>query len=121
MIRFARFKSRNKFHVAPAAERTYEGILFASKKEMEHYKRLRLREAIGEITDLKRQVPFKLEWPDGNAIRTPKGYVMRYISDFTYKERGTYHVIDTKGFDLNEGRIKRQLAEIIHGITVEIV
>lgn len=120
-IRFKKWGRRNKYWVAPPAERTYQGILFHSKREMEVFKDLQLREKIGEITELKRQVSFPLQFEDGRAVLTPKGKVMEYLADFTYKERGVYHVKDVKGFDTPESYIKRQLVGIIHGITVEVV
>lgn len=49
-----------KYHVAPAPERMYNGILYASKKEATFARHLDLQVRAGEITYWLRQVPFPL-------------------------------------------------------------
>jgi hypothetical protein len=68
---------------------------FASKKEAVCYQELKIRQAAGEITDLRLQEPFPLMCPTkqgGTAI------VAEYLADFVFFDtRGDRHVIDVKG------------------------
>jgi hypothetical protein len=48
----------NKYHVSPKTDRTYNGIVYDSKKEMLFAQELDLRVRAGEITFWLRQVPF---------------------------------------------------------------
>jgi hypothetical protein len=51
-------KKGNKYHVSPREDRTYNGIVYDSKKEMLFAQELDLRVRAGEITFWLRQVPF---------------------------------------------------------------
>lgn len=64
-------RRRNKYGVSAAADRTVDGILFASKAEMKRYVELKALRACGHVLYFLRQTPFHL--PGG----------VRYVVDFT--------------------------------------
>lgn len=73
------------------------GDSFDSIGEKERYIVLRDMQKNGLITDLKRQVKFKL------MEKT------HYIADFTYYENGAYVIEDFKGFKTQVYKIKRKI------------
>lgn len=101
-------------------ERTYDGILFASKREMRRYQELKLLERAGEIRNLALQVPLVLS--AGNDRRTSIG---KYVSDFVYQERDGQdwitRVEDVKGYDTPLSKWKRKHVTAQYGIEVRIV
>ena len=87
------FTTRNKYHNVKT--RDENGVLFDSAKEKQRWDELRILEAAGEITDLKRQVRFVLfpqQEVEGQKIRS-----CVYIADFVYMENGKQVVEDIKG------------------------
>lgn len=78
---------RNKYGVAPKAERTVGCLTFASKAEADAYKTLLMLESTGQITKLELQPVFKFEM----------GF--SYVADFriTWAD-GSVEVIDVKGY-----------------------
>lgn len=118
------------------------GITFDSRKEGRRYLELLDLEALGVITDLKRQVTFELvpnqyeDVPTGEVYKQgaktgqPKikrrvaEYAIKYIADFVYTdERGNMVVEDVKSpATRTEAYIlKRKLMLYIHGIKVQEV
>lgn len=98
----------SKYHVAPAAERTTNGIRFDSKAEMRRWQELKLLALAGEISDLALQPSFQLVAPFTDSQgRRHRG--VRYVADFTYQERGRKVVEDVKGVRTAAYAIKRQL------------
>ncbi len=98
----------SKYHVAPAAERTVDGIRFDSKAEMQRWFELQLLQHAGEISDLARQPSFQLVDPFTDAQgRRHRG--VRYVADFMYSEGGRVVVEDVKGVRTQAYAIKRQL------------
>lgn len=98
-----------------------DGTTFDSKAEYRHWCHLLLLQKAGEITELKRQVPFELVpaqvAPDGTKMRATT-----YIADFTYRnKKGEFIVDDPKGASTPEWRIKRKLMLHVHGIWVREV
>lgn len=83
---------------------------FDSKMEYERFLTLRLLERAGEISDLRRQIPYKLE-AGGIHIST-------YVADFVYKKADVVVVEDAKGFRTGEYRQKRRLMKEILGIVI---
>jgi hypothetical protein len=83
---------------------------FDSKMEYQRFLALRLLERAGQIQDLRRQIPFKLE-AGGISIST-------YVADFVYQQDGYQVVEDSKGFKTPEYRLKRRLMKEILGITI---
>lgn len=108
---------------------TRNGETFDSAKEYSRYCELRLLEKAGEITDLKRQVPFELipvqREPGTVGARgaVKPGRVIEksvvYNADFTYHENGVFVVEDTKGMRTKDYIIKRKLMLYIHKIRIK--
>lgn len=119
---------RSKYH---SRKITIEGITFDSQKEANRWKELKLMEKAGEITELKRQVKFKLI----PTIREPvcemssqgvfkKGRLLErecsYIADFVYKNRLGFQVVeDVKGYRTEAYIIKRKLMLWLHHIQIQ--
>ena len=91
-----------RIKVAPPEQRTYEGILFQSKKEMEAYRGFRALEKSGAIRKLERQVVFPLfayVLREGSRCAT----VAKYIADFVVTELdGTVRIYDSKAWDVRK-------------------
>lgn len=106
-------RKKNKFN---AVKVTVDGETFDSKREALEYQFLKMRQRLGEITELKRQVKFELA-VNGVLIAT-------YKPDFVYWEGIERHVIDVKSAPTAKKRdfiLIRKLMRAIHGIDVEIV
>lgn len=99
----------HKYNVVNKEARFYDGIQFDSKLEMIRYKELRLLEGVGDITELKIQVPFILLDDfisgDGKKIRG-----IKYIADFVYTDKnGDKIVEDVKGCLTAEYKLKKKM------------
>ena len=104
----ARSRTTRKFRSQPTE---VGGIKFPSKKEAKRWVELQDAEARGVISDLKRQVRFRL---DVNGV-----LVCSYVADFTYTNgAGQYVVEDSKGFLTPVYRLKRKMMKACHGITI---
>lgn len=105
-----------RIHVSPANERTIDGILFASKREMMRYMELKIEEKIGVILDLRLQVPFPIfvTDPAGNKVQ-----VFKWIADFVYRDReGRQTTEDCKGMRTETYRLKKKAVEAQYGIRI---
>lgn len=112
---------------------TRDGETFDSIKEYNRWKELKLLERAGEITELQRQVKFKLiptQREPCNEIDKKgcfkKGKILErecsYIADFVYKNRLGFPVVeDTKGFKTKDYIIKRKLMLWVHHIQIQEV
>jgi len=91
-----------------------DGEKFDSKKEADRYGVLLLLEKKGEITNLKKQVTYRLE---------VNGYLIcKYIADFTYNIGETLVVEDTKSIVTRKLRvylIKKALMKAIYNIEIK--
>ena len=102
--------ARNKYH-----NRKTKG--FDSAKEWRRNQELEIMQRAGEISELKRQVPFTLMPSYTIADKTTKqGFrtirEIRYIADFTYRlKNGTRIIEDVKGMQTDVFKIKRKLLE----------
>lgn len=118
--------SRNKYH-----NRKYsaDGEVFDSKREYQRWQELKLLEKAGEITELRRQVPFELlpnqREPDKigpRGGRKPGRIIERkavYVADFVYRDRAGQEVIeDCKGMRTKEYILKRKLLLFRFGIRI---
>lgn len=108
-------KTINKYHVAKKEDRIYNGILYASKKELLKAQELDLQVNAGEIDFWLRQIPFML----------PGGVIYR-LDFMTFTEVETLplyeiHYIEVKGKELALGRTKRKQSEAIYNISIEVV
>jgi len=99
------------------AMRTIVGnVMFHSKGEANRWLDLKLMERAGEITDLRRQVPFKLlAW-------TPNGpeQIGIYRSDFQYRDMRTNQEVveDFKGCVTAEFKRTQKIMKANYGIDV---
>lgn len=80
---------------------------FDSKYEYEEWCRLKLLEHAGIIKNLYRQVQFSLIPTIRTTEETLRG--ISYFADFVYEENGVMHIVDTKGFETPEYKIKKRL------------
>ena len=101
---------KNKYRAQPVV--TEEGR-FASKKEYADWCALRLREKLGHITHLQRQVPFDLKINDQ--------LVTRYVADAVFFEGGKRIVADSKGVLTPEFKLKAKLLKALLNIEVVIL
>lgn len=83
--------------------------VFDSVLEARRYKQLALLERVGEIKNLKLQVPFLLQESFRKNGKTYRK--IEYIADFVYEENGQTIVEDTKGIKTDVFKIKQKLFE----------
>jgi hypothetical protein len=86
---------------------------FASKREARRHEVLMLRAKAREISELRCQVPFRIDVNDE--------LVCIYKADFTYLEGGALIVEDTKGYRTPVYRLKKKLMKAVHGIDIREV
>ena len=97
-----------KYHKYMARPTEVDGIRFASKKESEHYQKLKLAQKSGEIVFFLRQVPFHL--PGG----------VKYICDFLeFWKDGSVIVRDVKGYKTAEYKAKKKIVEALYPVKIE--
>lgn len=111
-------QKKSKYHNTKVE---YNGIKFDSVREMRHYQLLEYRQKIGEIKELKLQVPYELipkyKMNDKTIRKTT------YVADFVYydnKDKKT-HIIDVKGFKTQTYKLKKKLFEYKYKIEIEEV
>lgn len=118
--------SRNKYRNKKIQ---VNGETFDSMKELRRWRDLKLLEKAGEITELRRQVPFELlpnqREPDKigpRGGRKPGRIIERkalYIADFVYKDRTGREVVeDCKGMRTKDYILKRKLLLFRFGIQI---
>jgi len=98
------------------AKRTWiDGHCFDSKAEANYYMTLKLRERLGEVTDVRLQEPFVILGPKGQVVTTWK-------ADFVYWDtvEKRQRVIDVKGVQTPLFKLKKRLVEAFLGITIEL-
>lgn len=83
-----------------------DGVRFASKKEAARYCALKLREKIGDISNLTLQPVF--------PIVIGGQPVAKYVADFSYFHNGAYVVEDVKGMRTPVYRLKKKLVEALY-------
>jgi len=104
-------RGEGKYGIAPKSQRTLDGLLFASKGEMQRWAELLILERAGEISHLCRQIPFSI---DVNGV-----HICRYFADFQYRTRGGSLVTeDWKGYRTPAYRLKKKLMLAVHGIAI---
>ena len=93
---------RHKFkrHKYNAKATVVDGIRFDSQKEARYYCELKLRQAAGEVIGFFRQVP----------IHLPGGTILR-IDFLEFHSDDTVHVVDVKGMETAEFKIKKREVE----------
>lgn len=91
-----------------------DGAVYDSKKEYKRHMELMLLQRAGEISDLKRQVPYELiPKQDGERAVT-------YVADFVYKDARTGEEVveDCKGFKTDVYKLKRKMLRYKYGIKI---
>lgn len=81
-----------------------------SQREGRRCRLLALRERVGDIAHLRRQVRYRLE-VQGQLICV-------YVADFVYEEDGDVIVEDCKGYRTEAYRLKRKLMQVLLGIAI---
>jgi Protein of unknown function (DUF1064) len=97
----------NKYH---AKKVTIAGRRYDSQHEAEVVEPLFWRERQGEISNLRRQVPFALIV---NGVK-----VATYKADAVYEEDGKQIVLDAKGMKTQVYTLKKKLMLACHGISI---
>lgn len=110
--------SRNRFAVAPAADRTVDGIVFDSKREAIRYAILKIKRRAGLITDIETQP----SW----VIDIGGKHFCRYTADFRYfdveQNRIVIEEIKSTGTAKDAAyRLRRKAAELAHNLTIDLV
>lgn len=111
-----KLKNKNRFMVAPAVERTMDGIVFASKKEMKRYAELQLLQRAGEVSDLELQPEFRVSIKDQHYCT--------YTADFAYTEKGERIVEELKSTGTAKDasyRLRKKAAELFYGIKIKVI
>ena len=104
----------SKYHAVK--KYTADGV-FDSVREYRRWCELKLLERAGKITDLRRQVPFKLipaQTAGGKVVER----AVTYVADFVYEEAGMRVVEDSKGAKTPDYIIKRKLMLWVYGIRI---
>ena len=89
-----------------------DGIRFDSKGEARRWGELKLLERAGQIRDLERQVPYRLE-VNGELVS-------KYVADFRYFDKAKNLTVceDFKGYRTPEYRIKAKLMKALHRVEI---
>lgn len=96
------FSRDNKYGVSAKDQRTFNGIVFDSKFEMNAYRFL-----LERGVEFERQVEFVLQEGfrhDGKWIRP-----IKYIADFKVRGNAGWHIIDTKGMMTDTFLVKKKM------------
>ncbi len=103
---------RHKYGTAPVEERTYEGVVFDSKGEMARWCVLLWEHRIGTITELERQVEYRLVV---NEV-----LIAIYRPDYRYRRDGALVIEDHKSKPTRTRAylMKRRLMKALHGIDI---
>jgi ferredoxin-fold anticodon binding domain-containing protein len=116
--------SYNEAHATPRKYRnvkaTIDGIVFDSKAEARRWGELTLMQRAGDISDLKRQVPFVLS--PAVKLGTRMKPALKLIVDFQYfdEHAGKTILEDTKGVVTEAFRIKLHLLKDKYGMEVRL-
>lgn len=87
-----------------------DDITFDSTFEGKRYLALKLKQRIGDISDLTLQVPFK--------IVVNNAHICSYIADFVYVEHDMKIVEDAKGVKTPEYQLKKKLMKAVFNIDI---
>jgi hypothetical protein len=98
------FMKRNKYNVSAREDRTYNGVVYASKKEMKYYiDTLEPQLKTKEIDYVLRQVPFDL----GANITYRADFVT--LTKYTKEYHWNFVVYEVKGMETPEWKLKHKL------------
>lgn len=113
-IDYRRSKYKNK-------KTTCDGIEFDSKKEQNHYLKLKAMEEVGLIKNLELQKEYILQ--EKFVLNGKTRRKITYKADFSYitTEDDKLHVVDVKGFKTEVYKLKKKLFEYKYKIELEEV
>lgn len=109
------------------------GKVFDSRRERRRNYKLQTLEKAGEISDLRKQVPFEIipavyetvEVQLKTKTKQVQKLVQRaahYVADFVYKDKDGNEVVeDAKGFRTKEYELKKKMMRAFLGITIKEV
>ena len=103
---------RNKYKTATKEERTVDGIVFDSKREMTRYSELKILESSGDIRNLEMQVRYDLHVSGGSSITY-------YVADFRYLKGRTRVIEDAKGMRTRMYLLKKKWMRAEYGIEIK--
>lgn len=105
---------KGRFPVTSKELRTYEGIVFDSRREMQRWQALKFKEIAGLIFDLKRQVSYPVE-VNGH-------HFCKFTPDAEYKTKEGHLVFeDTKSSGTRKDtayRLRKKAFELYYGVQV---
>ena len=107
---YAALNSKRKATKYRAVATRVDGIKFDSTKEARCWQDMCLQQQAGQITELRRQIPF--------AMVVNGHHVCEYWADFVFKREGKTVVMDAKGFRTEIFKLKRKLMLACHGIEI---
>jgi hypothetical protein len=93
-----------------------DGIRFDSKAEGNYYLALKDREAKGEVGGVELQKRFPILGPKGELVCT-------YVADFAFWDHreDRFRIVDVKGVETKEFKLKRKMMRAFNGIEIEVV
>ncbi|GHU50807.1 hypothetical protein FACS1894200_10500 [Spirochaetia bacterium] len=94
---------QHKYYTALKQERTIDGIVFASKAEMNRYLYLSFLQNNGKISSLELQPRFEI------VPKTKRNPARHYTADFRYIENGKVIIEEVKGFFTTDYKLRRDL------------
>jgi hypothetical protein len=97
---------RNKYKVAKPEDRTYDGILYASKFEMEYAQMLDAYKRSGLVEWWIRQHVFPL--------KVSGQHICNYIVDFVVISEGKKHYVEVKGMETPAYKLKYKLFKALY-------
>jgi hypothetical protein len=104
-----------RYQRIPKEMRTFNGKLYASKKEMDWAMKFQALAAQGKITEYEEQK--RIELVPKDAL----GRAVCYVADFYFMENGTRKVVDAKGHKTQLYMLKKRILYHLHGIEIEEV
>jgi len=93
----------------------FNGREYPSKKQANMAAKLQALAASGAISNLKEEERITL------VEGRPGLRGIFYYADFTWDDKDGHHVLDTKGLRTAVYQLKKQLAKLLHNITIEEV
>ena len=97
----------SKYHAKPEF---IDNIRFASQREGNRYRELKLLFRAQQITELEIQPKFPVRFGDK--------LLFTYRADFAYYEDGKRVCEDSKGFRTPVYKLKKRIVESVYGITI---
>lgn len=105
-----------RIQVCPPGDRTADGIVFHSKREMNVYLQFSSLLKAGTIMSLELQIPYEIR------VTTPHGCqvtIAKWIADFVVTEHsGRQSIYDAKGHRTEMYRLKKKAVEAQYGIRI---